>query len=626
MIREPNLYDLERQGLRRYKHNPLFYLLTDEFDNAFREKEVDDDYVLEHYYVDKRECTNVTNEELFRRFSRGLKILTSSADLATETSDNPGLIYLLVGKKGIGKTILLKHYSKRVLDNIENNKRSKTVAVYLDLKNKKTDIKFLSGLPESLMEELFNHIYYKSKIKKYLFEPKCIRKMHRRYEIIPGDRLVERMLDKKEESIDCLFKFLKSKGYKLVVIIDNIDDFGVPSVVSIIDKCRDMKDKYNAKCIVAVRDYWTPAQLEIDDSELCSIHLSEPDIREIIKKRLKAIDTHLASEELLIGYDDDKSIVLTSSDIIDSFNRMVDDLMSTPNDIQDQLFQLTNYDVREFLRNLYYFFHSPYLYSRPNFINALLDKIRKIDENFSVEPHRPTRFFDYIEGFMTPHSLCYDIHESKIFNLFYHKFEYPEGFNYKNTLIFVRILQIAPEKYNFISKEDVISQLKSIGYNDEKAIVNAISKLLNDSLLESPDGRDYTDVKDLKLSAKGQIYINRLASEYSYILFVCDEVPMSREYRVNVYEKFGNEEIPLERGDLSLKHESVRKFIRFIEREEDEEEKTCHLDFRSALDRIKGSANLSRVAMMETEIAILKMKTLHPRKVKKITSVTKIKP
>jgi hypothetical protein len=623
MIREANLYNLERQGLRRYEHNPLFYLLTDEFDNAFRERDVDVDYVLENYYIDKRGPRNVTNGAIFERFSKRLKIVTSSVSLATEFSNTQGLVYLVIGKKGIGKTILLNYYSKKVLDTIENNKRSKTVAIYLDLKNKKSDANFLNRLPGSLMEELFENVYYKSKMKKYLFEPKCIRKLHRRYEIISEDnRLVERMLDKKEESIDCLFRFLKSEGYTVVVIIDNIDDFGVPYVVSIIDKCREMKDKYNAKCIVAVRDYWTPAQLEIDDSELCSIHLSEPDVKEIIKKRLNAIDTDSASKELHFVYDDDKPIVLTSSDIIDSFHRIVEDLMGTPSEILNKLFKLTNYDVREFLRNLYYFFHSPYLYSRPNFNKALLDKIRETDKNLSIPRPRQTHFFDYLEGFMTPHALCYDIHESKIFNIFFHKFEYPEGFNYMNTLIFVRILQIVPETCNYISKEDVISQLKSIGYYDEKAIVNAISKLLKESLLESPDGKGYKDVQKLQMSEKGEIYLNTLVLELKYLLYVCDEVPMPSEYRVDVYKKFGDEEIPLQMGNLSLKLESVIKFINFLEREEDEEKKMCQDGFRSVLGRLKNETNLSTVAGKSIEIAIKKMTLFGPKGVKKLRSIS----
>ena len=68
----------------------------------------------------------------------------------------------------------------------------------------------------------------------------------------------------------------------------------------------------------------------------------------------------------------------------------------------------------------------------------------------------------------------------------------------------------------------------------------------------------------------------------------------------------------------------VRKFVRFLEREENDEEKTCYTEFRSVLDRIKGGDNLSRVARRETDIAIQKMKTPSPRRVKKITSVGKI--
>lgn len=629
MTREPNVYDLESQGLmRHHKHNPLFDVLTEEFDNALKESKVSDDHVVDNYYVDERDDTNVTNDAIFRHFPRGVKMVTGTASFVTEMSDEVGMVYLLIGKKGMGKTTLLKYYCKKVLNTIERDEKSKTVSIYLDLKNRKSDAEFVSGLPGSLKKEIYGYIDDKiPRISKYLTNPEYIKKIDKRYEHLSNDRLVERSLDNKEEVINYLFRHLKSQRFELVLIVDNIDDFGKPSVISIMDMCQRMKDQYNAKCIVAVRDYWTPRGLGIDDSKLCALHLSKPNIRKIMKRRLEDIDARSATMGIKFDYDN-KPIELTGTDFIDTFDRIVDELMRNPNTLQEQLYELTNYDTREFLENLYYYFHSPYLYSRPNFIKTLLDKIRKIDKDFSIESHRPTRFFDYIECFMTPHALCYDINDSNIFNIFFHKQHYDEGYNYKNALIFVRILQIAPERMtpNTVTKEYIIAQLKPVGYYDEKAIENAISILLTEGLLESPDGRDYKDVQDLKLSAKGELYIKRLVYEYSYIVFACDQVPMPEEYRVDIHKKFGNEYIPLERGDLLLKHESVRRFIRFIENEEGEEKRRCIKDHRLILDRITCSSSLSEEMRDVVETTIRKMmSTSGNRRVKKITSVTKLK-
>lgn len=46
---------------------------------------------------------------------------------------------------------------------------------------------------------------------------------------------------------------------------------------------------------------------------------------------------------------------------------------------------------------------------------------------------------------------------------------------------------------------------------------------------------------------------------------------MPENYLIDIRQKFGSEAIPLSRGDLSLKIDSVRYFLNFLELEEDEE-------------------------------------------------------
>lgn len=487
----------------------------------------------------------------------------------------------------------------------------------------KSDTKFLSELPESLIESIYYYIKGNNgmrEISKYLSNPEYIKELDDSYKHYSNnDVLITRVLDNKTEAIHYLFKYLTSQGYELIMVIDNIDDFGKSYVQSIIDRCQYMKDQYNMKSIVAVRDYWTPNKLGIDDSQICAKYLCPPNIKKVIKERLNNIDTSSVTGKLKIIYDG-KPILLTSKDIIDTFDIIVDDLMGAPDNLYDQLYKLTNYDLRVFLENLYYFFHSPYLYSRPNFVKALHDKIKRIDKIFSMGQRRSTRFFDFIECFMTPHSLCYDIDDSNIFNLFFHFWDYGGVFDYKNTLIFVRILQIAPDKGDPFKKEYIVEQLEAIGYDDKKAIKNAISILLNEALLESPEGLDYEDVIGLKISVKGQIYLKKLIKEFSYMVFICDAVPMPSAYKVDIHKKFGNQVIPLERGDLIVKHNSVKMFIEFLKSEERKEEEIC--PNTNVLHRIKGS--LLNDVEKAIETAIRKMLYYGRTRVKKISDVTEM--
>ena len=63
---------------------------------------------------------------------------------------------------------------------------------------------------------------------------------------------------------------------------------------------------------------------------------------------------------------------------------------------------------------------------------------------------------------------------------------------------------------------------------------------------------------------------------------------MPDECHVDLEEKFGNEVIPIVRGDLSIKHESVEKFITFLESEQNAEKRYCPPDKLPILERIKG--------------------------------------
>jgi len=73
-----------------------------------------------------------------------------------------------------------------------------------------------------------------------------------------------------------------------------------------------------------------------------------------------------------------------------------------------------------------------------------------------------------------------------------------------------------------------------------------------------------------------------------YILFISDAVPMENEYKRDIYSKFGDEELVIQRGNLAVKHESVREFVKFIKSNEKCEEEKCADRNRETLKRIKG--------------------------------------
>jgi hypothetical protein len=606
---------------RKRFHNPLFNILTDEFDNVFIEKNLSIEHILENFYVDERSSEGITNERLYSLFTSKPHHINKAKDLLTQFDDFPGMVYLLLGKKGTGKTITLRHFINKLNNNTLQNKNRLAIA-YLDLRPKKTDRAFLDGLPNTFFDELFFTIKREiPSISQYLEIPSSIKELDKSYKYLSDETLIQRVLDNKTEALEFLFNYTSLSKYEIYLIIDNVDDFPIISIKRVIDKCIDLKNKFNLKCIVALRDYWNPQNLNIDDTNICSCYLSKPDIYKIVLRRLETVPIDHITKKVAFKYGG-KRLVLEPTDIIDTFNRIIKDL-TDDKELHEELYQLSNYNTREHLRNIYNFFHSPYLYTRPIFIRSLIEKIEEIDPDFSIEKSRKSRFFDFLECLMAIHSLCYDLDSSEIFNVFFHEYQYDEGYNYQNTLIYIRILQSLPRTRSSVNKEQIIERLESVGYNS-KAIRDSINTLLKKSLIESTHGVREIDAIELSISVKGIIYVEKLIYEYSYLQFICDAVPMPDKYKIDILEKFGNEEIPLERGNLMLKHESVNKFIKFIEEEEEHEESNCPPKFKALLGRIRYDTRTSDIMRDHADYAMSKMIAFSKRRTKKIEKVSVI--
>ncbi|MDY6990633.1 MAG: hypothetical protein SWQ30_21525 [Thermodesulfobacteriota bacterium] len=618
MDRIANLYKLGEH--RRKFHNPLFNVLTDDFDNAFLEKNITDEFILKKFYEESRSRESVTNARLLELFNSPPKMISKVSEFVEKFSTDPGMTYLLIGKKGIGKTVFLKKYFAEMEVSRKYIRTDSDINVYLDLRSKKTNKLFLETVHHSLGVAIFDDIKrHNEKSSKYLKEPEYMRQLDPNYKNMDDNTLSLRVLDNKNEVIEALFTWAKRMKYGVTLIVDNIDDFPLYAVKAIIDKCVELKKEFSAKCIIALRDYWPPRKLEIDDSHICSCHLGKPDVYKIVKKRLMAIDTKNIKNKVEVNYGG-KTIVLGAGGIVKTFDAITKELVENRTQLHENLYRLANYNTREHLKNIYYFFHSPYLYSHPLFMEELVDQIKIIDPEFKIGGPRKAMFFDFIETFMAIHSLCYDVEESQIINLFYHNWVHRGSRDYRNTLIFVRILNIVPQNFEPVETIYIVDQLKCIGY-ERKAVENAIGVMLKEGLLESADGVKLRDVNEISVSFKGLQYLKKVITEYVYLLMVSDAVPMPEEFRIGVRDKFGQEDIPFEKGSLVKKHAGVRKFVDFLKKEEEFEDRACPERFRPVLSRIIGETPMSEKIREDSERSMERMMTAGKKNVKSVSSV-----
>jgi len=202
------------------------------------------------------------------------------------------VIYLLQGKKGIGKTRLLTTYCDKIREELDNPGKERKhsvsgndIVVYLDLRTKKIDSQFLDSLPIALFPEILFELKKDKKISPYLTDPVKIRELDKSYGgIIDNNTLAQRVSGKdkeiKEEIIQYLFGWACRKNYRVILIVDNISDFSLLDARKIIYKCIEFKDKFSVRCIIAIKDYWHPQkdlEIDINDYELLSWLSSDED-------------------------------------------------------------------------------------------------------------------------------------------------------------------------------------------------------------------------------------------------------------------------------------------------------------------------------------------------------------
>lgn len=563
MSREPLVYNIIKQNLWKDCHNPIYEILQTDFDNIFLQKTINEEDVDHEFYIDTRLNENASNEKIIHHWKPIPENITSS-EVFKRKIENNGLIYFLLGRKGIGKSSLLVHF----IESIKTN--TQVLPIYLDLKNQKSNIKFLSNLHNTIYPKIYNRIITKKlNHHNFLENLNLVKSLDYRFAHLSEEKISEMLINEQETVISSFLNKIKEEGINVYLIIDNIDDWPIKSVNSIIDVCHFFKNEFNIKSIIALRDYWTPKNLELSDYNYASFLLTKPDFINIINRRLDLLSPDLSKNEFTLHLYESGSIKIIRKELIDIFRELVKQIHEDK-ELQNTLFNLSNCNTREYIKYIFYFFHSIYLSSKSCFEHLISVKINEHLPEFEILPTRKIKLHDFIENNMAIHSLCYDTENSIIFNLFYHKYNYDYGEEYRSSLIFLRILQNI-STYAPTEKNVIISNLLRLGYSKD-ATKDALKELLSKDLIESPEGAEMSKISKIFLSTKGNTYLKVVVYEYSYLLYLSDITPMPEKYLVNIKEKYGEEEIPIARGSLAKKNESVRNLISFLKAEQDEEE------------------------------------------------------
>jgi hypothetical protein len=254
-----------------------------------------------------------------------------------------------------------------------------------------------------LHQRIYDTIYNKIRDKKlkyseYLTEYDRIRELDTLYKPLSDEKLAELLLPEKKPLIHNFLLYvrdvLKCRTY---LILDNVDDWPKEAVQRAIDVCRNFKDTFGVNAIIALRDYWTPRNLKLTDYNYASLLLSNPDFYEIIKRRLElAIPDGNKGNNITFPLHKGGTISISRSDIKDIYMDLITQIHINKK-LQKILFEFSNCNMREYIKCIFYFFHSIHLNTKSCYLHVLSKKLNARSADFPIVEKREILFHDFIE-------------------------------------------------------------------------------------------------------------------------------------------------------------------------------------------------------------------------------------
>lgn len=566
-----NLTDMEIY--RRSYSNALFNSHFPSFDKIFRMIDIS---LVPSLFVEERLDNSTTSIDYFNRFKIAPIIKTKkSLNTLLDNGGDVGSVYFLLGKKGVGKTTLLRHYfSNHLQDELG-------FYIFLDLYGMTASYDGVEKyIWESIRFELKKHKY-----SKRFFDSTADAKIARPlFNDVSSDKIAEFIIsDSINYTKDVLLHISTTR--RTYLIFDNSDELGMDIVENISRFGVSMIKSFPLRIIINLRDYWEEKILKKlkRQVQVNSSVLSPPKIEYIIKKRIENLnlDSSLPITVQYVGTNENNQRVGGSKDIkIEDINSFLLELIREAFEqdptISNKLYRLCNYDIREVLDNMYNFFHSCKLPLAPLFQKIFLKRL-DIKRKLSID--------DFITCFLTIHTVCYDYKSSRIFNLFDMNKSCASQ-TYKNTLGLIRILQRCTLG-DSQSLASIINDFIGIGYEREK-LFNAITYLLEEGLLDSSQTLDVNIIKNIRISDKGKYYLEEMIFNFDYLLYIQDRVPSPPKYHISIESKFGDPHSKtISDSTWTKRRESVYRFISFLYNEEQGEENE-YSGKNEILERIRG--------------------------------------
>jgi len=456
--------------------------------------------------------------------------------MVNEDKTNP-IVFLILGGTGSGKTTFIHRFFKFVLSEKE---QENLLWFYVNFRDAPIEEKQIRNF---IIENVFKELF--SKYKKI-------------YDDLNNEYNLD-IIDLSIDKLSIIFTILKSKGYSISLIIDNVDQHKSSSPnfhENIFIESNNITKKLKILTIITLREesfYSSSIQGVFDAYYTEGYEITPPDFRKLILTRLDYV-----LRKLNEPVNDIKKLMNISINIEKRFK----DIKPFLQIVRDSIYKTDRRGISLFIsktagsnmrRALELF--SQFLISGNTKIDEILGYYRK-HGSYQIAYHQ------FIKSIILGNYRYFSEDTSYLLNIFDFNVEH-----YDNQFLKLKILSYAednlfndsPAGRGFISINNLIIEGEKIKISPE-AIRDALFKLSRYGLIildnrsrETLEGASY-----FKITDSGSYYIHVLIRRFPYLDLVWVDTPISDIDLVRYLRSL------LEETDLNIRFERTRQFIDYL--------------------------------------------------------------
>jgi len=526
-------YDYLKEVLVKSKRNFL---------KVFSADIINYDNFEEDLYIEPRDVLYETGDP-WRNLSNRDKVeyrgYTNSEELEAILSDKERLGIFLVGEIGMGKSTFIYRFHKAF------NMKDGQISIYLDFSEYRDGInsmadydtmrhEYFSRLEKTLYEILRDNNIFDSFLKYVIRESYDENFIEMTIRMDEGGTLNMKKVGPQVRQwgrqnylkyISFAFRFLKSKGFHILLILDNIDPIPVRFQEQFANNSLELVNMGDLQVIVAIRYYsWKIMTRVASGFRKCLIlSINLPNICDLINKRVEYfIFNNLHEEFYKINIGKYSNLVISKDSL--------EELVATINSIIfgdrviDSFILLSDMNLRLLMQNYVSIIDSRYINLNPKILHKFFEKKITDTKIFNISGYDLL-----LKSILSESGVLYKYDSGRIENV-YNLYSIEKANRFTNLLKIYLLniiynMSVIRDRRRFIKKNDIIAETLKLGWRRNE-ILAALREMYSKTLLIGYSSSLFDFNDEIAPSQNAFLYKNKISRMVYYMFFMSFDFPM----------------------------------------------------------------------------------------------------